>query len=509
MTTTMTVNKASNNRLPAADPSSAMILQLNTAVSTAYGDGKIVSYDPQTTVYTVRLAFGTLYAVSSSLMRRTPGVELNAAYQSLEKMRKLNLEVQCHELGIPYSDHNGDDEACTICLLETADAGNSKRRWRIPKLQKKSSSLNKGTPCLICGSPTCPKHQSTGFKKQSISLCHNCERLFDLDFASLLGLDNDDVNDNKKEKTNTKKKASKKTEPLSAADATTGPEGIDVQLLEQKIRTLVDTYDRIMLLLAHASQFIPDLVTRLVETESRNNRIGLGTAGAGMASGVLGLAGAATILTPMGAPLLLASLALSGSSAVVTVSHHAMQNYYLQNPHEAADRIIVMHSMVSSLLNAAQTLQRVAEGAMPDKDNGKENASKESKDDSLVETFGQGLTAVRRADAGLGLANVATASSASLSTAAPGATNFIQSSASALNAVPLLGTALSGLFIAMDANRLKSTLAKIKAGNPSDKAHALENMQGDLLLFPQTADLEVECQAFCQVIEKNLPQKAQ
>jgi len=483
-----------------------MILQLNTAVSTAYGDGKIISYDPETTVYTVRLAFGTLYAQSLSLMRRTPGVELNAAYQSLEKMRKLNLEVQCHELGIPYSDRNGDDEACTICLLETANAESSKRRWRIPHLQKHSSSLNKGTPCLICGSPTCPKHQSTGFKKQSIVLCHNCELLFDLDFASLLGLEND-INNHKKE--NTKKKKTKKTEIASTPDSTTGQGDIDVVLLEQKTRTLVDTYDRLMLLLAHASQFIPDLVTRLVETESRNNRIGLGTAGAGVVSGALGLVGAATILTPMGAPLLLASLALSGSSAVVNVSHHAMQNYYFVNPHEAADRIIVMHSMVSSLLNAAQTLQRVAEGAMPENCYGKENPENESKDDMLVETFGHGLTVVRRADTGLGLANVAAASSASLSTAAPGATNLIQSSASALNAVPLLGTALSGIFIAMDANRLKSTLAKIKAGNPSDKAQSLENMQGDLLLFPQTADLEVECQAFCQVIENNLPRKEQ
>uniref|UniRef100_A0A7S3LFR4 Uncharacterized protein n=1 Tax=Amphora coffeiformis TaxID=265554 RepID=A0A7S3LFR4_9STRA len=502
---TMTASNATHQRPTAADPSSTMILQLNRAVSTPYGDGKIVSFDPESTVYTVRLAFGTLYAVSSSLVRRTPGVELNAAYQSLEKMRKLNLEVQCHELGIPYSDQNGDyDQACTICLLETADADDYKRRWRIPQLRKSTSSLSKGTPCLICGSPTCPKHQSTGFKKQSIVLCHNCERLFDLDFASLLGFD-DSANVSKEENINTKK--NKKTE--TTFDSTTIPRSVDVVLLEQKIRTLVDTYDRVMLLLAHASQFIPDLVTRLVETESRNNRIGLGTAGVGIVSGALGLAGAATILTPMGAPLLMASLALSGSSAAVTVSHHAMQSYFFQNPHEATDRIIVMHSMVSSLLNAAQTLQRVAEGAMPENDNGEEKSPKESKDDFLVETFGQGLTIVRQADTGLGLASVAAASSASLSTAAPGATNLIQSSASALNAVPLLGTALSGIFIAMDANRLKSTLGKIKAGNPSDKAHALENMQGDLLLFPQTADLEVECQAFCQIIEKNLPQRAQ
>lgn len=479
-----------------------MVLPLNTAVTTAYGDGQIVSYDNNTNVYTIRLAFGTLYAVQSSLLRRTPGVaELNAAYESLERMRKLNLEVTAHEMGIPVVDH----EVCTMCLLGSSTnitdkedpRAKKQQRWKmISKLPKGGPSLKKGTPCLICGSPTCPKHQSAAFKKQSIVLCHNCENLFDLDFASLLGLE--DPNAKQKDKNDPKKES-------SPTNSVSTKHEIDTKLLEQKTQTLVDTYDRVMLLLAHAAQFIPALVLRLGDNEARNNRIGVGTAGAGVLSGALGLAGAATILTPMGAPLLMASLALSGSSAAVTVGNHTF-NYY-QKPHEGADRIIVMHGMISSLLNAAQTLQRLANQGEMMEQNDDSNKNPDKQDAVLTGTVGQGLQLVRQADTGLNLANAAATSSATLSTAAPGATNFIQSSASALNAVPLLGTALSGIFIAMDANRLQSTLAKIKAGNPSDKADALRNLQGDLLLFPQTADLEVECTNFCQVVEKNLPSK--
>jgi hypothetical protein len=36
-----------------------------------------------------------------SLPSRKPNTELDVAYQSLETMRKLNLEVQCQECSIP------------------------------------------------------------------------------------------------------------------------------------------------------------------------------------------------------------------------------------------------------------------------------------------------------------------------------------------------------------------------------------------------------------------------
>ena len=509
-------NKSSTraNREVDDDSTAAMVLQLNTAVTTAYGDGKIVGFRPTDGgVYTVRLAFGTLYAPQTSLGRRTPGVQINAAYASLEKMRRLNLEVQCHELGIPCQ-----HDVCTICLLATATSDNneeeakSKPRW-MAKLKRKNSLPTDVPPCLVCGSPTCPKHQAQGLKKQNMALCINCEKLFDLNFESLLGIESPAQGEPGK----TDAPQSPQKENNDIVIATTQ------QHLEDKIRQLVDTYDRVMLLLTHASQCIPDLVVRLVATEARNNRVGLGTSGAGIVSGALGLAGAATILTPFGAPLLLASLALSGSSAAVNVGNQAINYYYNQEPQQAANQIILLHSFASSLLNAAQTLLRVAVAVDPslketpaqettdvNEDTDSPTKAENGNDDDsgspqkvITETVGQGLDIVRKADTGLNLANIAATSSVAMSSAAPGATNLIQSSVTMLNAVPLLGTALSGIFIAMDANRYQTTLAKIKAGHPSDKADALLNMQSDLLLFPQTVDLDVECQACLQVIEKH------
>lgn len=455
-----------------------MVLQMNTCVSTAYGDGKIVGYNTESCHYKVRLSFGTLYAVQDSLWRRNPGVQLTAAYDALEKMRQLNLEVTCHELGLMCQ-----HDVCTMCLLDSAknkaeQTRQGKTSWKLSKRQLPNKNV---PPCLICGSPTCTKHQSRDFSKQHIVLCTQCEELFDLNFEQLVKQETEEDQDN------------------------------DL-FVPHKVRTLVDTYDRVMLLLTHASLSIHDLVIRSTSMERHNNRIGLGTSGAGIVSGALGLAGAATIFTPMGPPLLLASLAISGSSAAVTVGNSAMHYFSTDKPAQAANRIIVLHSIASSLLTAAQSLQHVAATQMPTphtngKDTPEQGVSSIAKEEDnnmnqqlIAETVGQGLQIVRQADTGLNLANAAATSSVYVSTAAPAATNLVQSSANMLAAVPVLGTALAGIFIAMDANRLQSTLQKIKAGDPSEKADALVAMQSDLLLFPQTADLDAECQAYCQVI---------
>ena len=207
---------------------------------------------------------------------------------------------------------------------------------------------------------------------------------------------------------------------------------------------------------------------------------------------------------------------MSASSAAVTVGHSALNYFFCSHdgdPVAIANRIIVLHSLASSLLTAAQSLHRVAVARVPtprctehndnqwDNDQpASKNADNQINPQVIADTVSEGLQLVRQADTGLHLANVATTSSVYVSTAVPAATSFVQSSANMLATVPVLGTALAGIFIAMDANRLQSTLQKISAGDPCQKADALLAMQGDLLLFPQTADLEMECQTCCQVI---------
>jgi hypothetical protein len=201
--------------------------------------------------------------------------------------------------------------------------------------------------------------------------------------------------------------------------------------------------------------------------------------------------------------MLMASLAFSSSSAAVSLGTEAV-NYY-QRPHEAADRIIAMHGMVSSLLMSFKTLRAVAVGADPSLLSQAEKELKKNEDGTYINTVEQGLSTIRQAQTSIGLASMAASSSTSMAAAAPGATSLINSSASMLAAVPLLGAALSGMFIAMDANRLQATLSKINAGDPSDKAAALQKIHGDLLVFPQTVQLDKSCQTYCASIENNLP----
>jgi hypothetical protein len=516
---------SSDDNMSANDGGTIGALDFNTSVTTPYGDGKMISFREADGMFQVELAFGTLYAVRESLSRRSPGVEVNVAFDSLETMRKFNHEIECSDLGVECN-----HELCTTCVVTTAKRKNGEK----PKTWFTNRKPIKGTSCLICGSPTCVNHQSAGFKKQKIVLCQACESLFALDFSTLLNVPSPTNDANTKETASNDRKDEKEedkveseecksekqandesTESTASNDTNdeTTPDDtqesreqtpIDTKLLEDKIRQLVDIYDRVMLLLAHASQFMAELEINLVAMEYRTNRIGLGTSSAGVLSGALGLAGAATIMTPfapIGIHMLMASLAFSGSSAAVSLGTEAV-NYY-QRPHEAADRIIAMHGMVSSLLMSFKTLRSVAVGADPSLLSEKELEKNE--DGTYINTVEQGLSTIRQAQTSIGLASMAASSSTSMAAAAPGATSLINSSASVLSAVPLLGAALSGMFIAMDANRLQATLSKINAGDPSAKATALQKIHGDLLVFPQTVQLDKDCQTYCASIENNLP----
>ena len=86
--------------------------------------------------------------------------------------------------------------------------------------------------------------------------------------------------------------------------------GKNLALVQEKMQRIMTMYDRLHVLLHVALPFFPHLVERLQLNQVRNNRVGVGTAGVGIDSGALGLAGTAAILTPAGVPLLLASLAL-------------------------------------------------------------------------------------------------------------------------------------------------------------------------------------------------------
>ena len=124
----------------------------------------------------------------------------------------------------------------------------------LPRIQKLIDQRTKANthPCLICASPSCSSHSSASFRKEGITLCLHCERLFELDF--IVGC-------------------------VSAPDATLRAERIDY---------MIDCYDRCILLLQYSTQFVDKIAECLEDQKEQQNKIGLASSSVGVLSGVLG-----------------------------------------------------------------------------------------------------------------------------------------------------------------------------------------------------------------------------
>eukprot|EP00566_Odontella_aurita_P005332 CAMPEP_0113529984 /NCGR_PEP_ID=MMETSP0015_2-20120614/2691_1 /TAXON_ID=2838 /ORGANISM="Odontella" /LENGTH=633 /DNA_ID=CAMNT_0000428663 /DNA_START=178 /DNA_END=2078 /DNA_ORIENTATION=- /assembly_acc=CAM_ASM_000160 len=387
-------------------------IEVGDSVETPYGPGRVEEYREEEDdeddggMYVVRLKGfgGTLYARGDVVRQTTKeekkktkkdkkkkkttkkkkakksSMELNAAYEALETMRKLNLEVECQEAGIVVQKGGQMELMCKSCLLEgscggggsssrgvgsdrnrfsrlqkfvddrsTASTKKFGRMWArgtrdegtegnpkvLPRIQQlmdrteqklRSSSFassalsSSSSPCLICAHRCCSaRHSSSNFRKEGIALCTDCERFFELDFI-LECASNDDPD---------ARRAS--------------------------VDHMIDLYDRCMLLLRYSSQFVDGVAANLDRTAQTNDRIGLGSSGVGVVSGALGVAAAATILTPAGPPLLVASLVFGGSATAVQTGAEARG--YFSEPRRFADRIIALHGMAHSVLRVAGALR--------------------------------------------------------------------------------------------------------------------------------------------------------
>lgn len=82
--------------------------------------------------------------------------------------------------------------------------------------------------------------------------------------------------------------------------------------------------------------------------------MGLGSSATGVMAGGLGVAAAATILTPVGPPLLLASILFGGSATAVNASSEAVN--YRCEPNKMADRILTLHSVIMCISRLPATI---------------------------------------------------------------------------------------------------------------------------------------------------------
>jgi hypothetical protein len=101
-----------------------------------------------------------------------------------------------------------------------------------------------------------------------------------------------------------------------------------------------------------------ELATHLTEREQRHTRIALGTNAVGFVGAALGVAGAATLLTPAGPAILLAAIATQATSGVLQGGHALARNISSKEANRLADRCLGWHGLCLGILQALETLRR-------------------------------------------------------------------------------------------------------------------------------------------------------
>jgi hypothetical protein len=435
-------------------------------VLTGYGEGIVVQTRPEDGVCVVKLSFGTIFVSPAvHLMRKTmTNEEINASFEAYENMRKMNWEVECNEMGVPC-----DHTKCQQCVRENAQKerlGSNKSSSSffssINVVSNPFQSKKKVDPCLLCASPACiPDHSSKSFAKDKITLCLNCEALFHYE-----------------------------TIYKELANATT---------VRQRLEKLVEAYDRAFLVLRYSSQFIPTLVEQLHKEASHDDKVTLGTSSVGFLSGAMGFAGAATLLTPAGPPLLMASLVFGTGNAAVGMGYNTRrywQNVQSASPTQVANRLLTLYGFLQAAMEIIVTLQEKLQ-ADPAFDNcsPKKDASSGNPRNAYLEALSKSVEATKRTNTTLRVTNAAgyTASSSVFEM---------------MGATPVIGQAFSAAMLVLDYQTATATLQQIRSGSVHEKAKVLQQNcdWSALSKLPSTTELEEEVNDIMQVVSTNRPQ---
>jgi hypothetical protein len=381
----------------------------------------------------------------------------------------------------------------------------------LPRIQKLIDQRQKAntSPCLVCASPSCSAHSSASFRREGITLCLQCEKFFELDFI---------------------------------VDCISSPDPLQ---RFKHINHMIDCYDRCMLLLEYSSQFVEQIAKSLEEEKERQNKVGLASSSIGALSGVLGLAAAASVLTPAGPPLLIASLFFGGGATSVQTGTEAMN--YFSEPRKLAHRIIALHGMALSLLRVTSTLRDAmlrdhirtdvyAVEPAPLKEQVQMKLEKHRVAVLAGSNVGRSMAlgGVAGMEVGAGAAGAVVAGAASEMGAAGAAGAIAAGAASEMGAAGaaagaagargvtavsragtvaartvsfarFAGGALSAAVLVMEANAIQSKLKSIHDGSPCDKANELRRVAQEFQHFPTSSDLDRECQAYLKVLVDRPP----
>ncbi|CAB9507985.1 expressed unknown protein [Seminavis robusta] len=420
--------------------------------------------------------------------RQKKSMELNEAYESLEKMRRLNLEVECQERGVNVA---VDFDMCTVCLLHPELSRTQQQQKSFPRIRQMMQNNQKvsASPCLFCAAPCCSDHANQAFRKEHITACEDCCKLFQSEYVV------DCINQ------------------AHGVHAEKVVQHGDV-MQERPLDHMMDLYDRVRLLLQYSSQYIESIAVALEANTKKYNNVNVGASSAGMVSGALGVAAAAAIFTPAGPPLLVASLLLGGGATTVQTGTEVVN--YFSEPNKFADKIIALVGMLHSLLRVKENLREILTARLLEQEGNPEiDRLKKSlvklKEKQREAAFKAGTTVASTAVlGGVAIAEVAAAgatieSAALMSSIETGVlagrnANMISKSGTAIargaRFARFAGGALSAATLVLEARTMTTTIEQIKAGHPCEKADALRAILKELPTLPTTDQLDEECRIY-------------
>ncbi|KAL7579498.1 hypothetical protein ACA910_007875 [Epithemia clementina (nom. ined.)] len=457
---------------------------------TPYGVATFMSYREKDNVYRLKLPYAEIYVKGERInpdeefhgnddelkCDDKKAMEINEAYAALERMRQVNLGLICQELGM----HDVDHEDCTVCVMERA------KKAKQTGSPSRKSWIKKSKPdrCLTCGSPSCPSHSSEIFKAENITLCKECEKVFQIEFImSAMTLDSKERRD--------------------------------------RIDHLIDLYDRTVLLLNYSMQYIVDVAKALEETKKRQSKLNVGGSSAGIVSGVLGMAAAFSILTPAGPPLLIAALLFGGGATAVQTGTELKQQYFFE-PGKVADRILALYGMLLTILTVTGTLrdaalldQNVARFVSSDSPAVEElkKVYVENREELLTEAMESQTSSSIRVDRAMLAAAVAAEAShnrlkkrGKIDAKAKSNISIVSRSSRYMSRLgagimrtaqfaQLAGGALAAASLLIEARGMSNAIRSIKAGSCA-KAQMLRRIEASLPRFPSTLNIEKECVAY-------------
>jgi hypothetical protein len=332
--------------------------------------------------------------------------EIDRELDALEEGRQAMLEVECADLGIACNHFD-----CTSCLVRQR---NEPKRPSKLNLRKTATAANTKSyePCLACGAPTCHKHATKQFRKDDVTICNNCFGLFNW--------------------------------RIDPGD----------KLLARQVKNALQAYKCAYLLLESLGPSIPELTKKLNESSVRDSTVDLGSSSAGFLSGAMGFAGAATILTPVGAPLLLASTVLGASAFSTRFTYSIGKRFRRKKLNSLTNGIIAAFGILRAVLKTLTIL-------VDDVNSEAEGAKK--KGFLLPSLAYRGIEATKAANAGF---------QAGATVGATHSANVFQY----LGTAPVIGQFFSVAVMTMELNAATRILARIRSGSPNEKADEIEHL---------------------------------